>query len=560
MSKINFFPLGGMDELEKACYVLDVDGDYFLINLGISIPPQTVLGIKKAMPYMEWVKKNEKQIKGILIGNANYKNVGSIQYCYDYIKNIPIFTSKLGEVILQAHFNKKSMQKYTNFTELKTHVLEPLKSYNLGKIKVIPFRVTTCMPDTYGFVISTQDENIVYIDEFTIYNSSKSTFLNDINKLPLLTYQNKHKNLILISNIGNASKNNGFTAPNFKTKSYYNDLLARKNVKRLIVACHYHDIYTFLVLAQIAKEKQLPFVIYNPVFINVFNEIVKNKYFDASNLPIVPIHKINQIEKGIVIISTTRDRLYNKLFSIAKNEDDILALKKSDTVVMGFKVEIGFEKIVAELLDAFSLLDIDANVLPKNYLTLEASDEDHKFLLNLVKPKYYIPTLGKYYQMVKLANSLKEIGFNPDNVIKLYNGEVASFDKQNILPSKKRHDIYEMYVGGQGLLTEGENIFSERNVMSNSGIVFFVARLADDEKSFVDNSYQLNCQGVTIETDQNNEIFLSIAKGAFELASQTLNELGKFDSKEIKNVLKKYISKQIDKAFEKTPIVIIMIC
>lgn len=557
MAKINFFPLGGMDEIEKACYVLEVNGDCYLINLGISIPPFSNLGIKKTMPYMEWVKNNEKNIKGIFIGNASYKNVGAIQYCYEYIKNIPIFTSKLGSVILEAHFNKKSMQKYPNFSPLKIRILDALKSYNLGKIKITPFRVTTCMPDTYGFVISTGDENIIYIDEFTIYNSSNSTFANDINKLPFLTFQ--QKNLLLISNLGNNVRNSGFTAPSFKTKSFYTDLLARKNVKRLVVACHYHDIYTFLILAQIAKEKQLPFIIYNPVFINVFNEIVNNKYFDSSNLPITPIHKINSIEKGIVIISTTRDRLYHKLMSISNDEDDILALKKSDTLVFGFRVEIGFEKIMAELLDSYARIGVDAMTLPKNVLTMEASEEDHKFLVNLVKPKYIIPTLGKYYQMVKYANSVKEIGFSYDNVVKLYNGEVATFDKGNLVGVKQRVDAQEMYVGSQGLLSEGENIFHERQVMSESGIVFYTLKMNDDQKSFDENNYQITQYAVTVENEQTDEFFASVAKEALELANNTLAELKTYDSKELKNVIKKFISKQIDKNLEKTPIVIVTI-
>lgn len=557
MSKINFFPLGGMDENEKACYVLEVDGDCYLINLGISIPPISTLGIKKSIPYMEWVKKNERNIKGIFIGNSSYKNVGSIQYCYDYIKNIPIFTSKLGSVILEAHFNKKSMQKYNNFTPLKIKVLESLKTYNLGKIKVTPFKVTSCMPDTFGFVISTGSENIIYIDEFIVYNNFNSTFSNDLNKLPLITYN--QKNLLLISNVGNSSRNSGFTSPSFKSKNFFVDLLARKNVKRLVVACHYHDIYNFLILAQIAKEKQLPFVIYNPVFINVFNEIVKHKYFDSSNLLVTPIHKINEIEKGIVVISTTRDRLYSKLFSIANNEDDILILKKSDTVVLGFRTEIGFEKMVAELLDAYSKLDIEAMTLPKSIQTMEASEDDHKYLVNLLKPKYVIPTLGKYYQFVKYANSLKEIGYSYDNVIKLYNGEIASFDNFNLVSSNKRMDIHEMYIGNQGLLTEGENIFKERQVMSESGIVFFSFCLNEDEKSFNSEKYELIQYAVTVDNESTKKQFNTIALDALNLANTTIQEMKKLDSKEIKNIVKKYISKQIDKQFEKNPIVIVMI-
>lgn len=558
MSKITFFSLGGMDENEKSCYVLEIEGDYYLINLGISVPVYKVLGIKKIIPYMEWVKKNEKNIKGIFIGNASHRNIGAIQYCYNYIKNIPIFTSKLGAVILKAHFNKKSMQKYSDFKSLQIKVVDPLKPFSLGKIKVTPFRVATALPDTYGFIISTSEENIIYIDEFIITNGNSKAFVSDINKLPLLTY--KQKNLLLINNVGNVDKFNGFTSPNYKTKSFYQDLLTRGNGKRLIVACYYHDVHTFLTLAQIAKERQIPFIIYNPVFISMFNEITNNKYFDSTNLLLLPINKINEIEKGIVVVSSTPDRLFNKLLSISNDEDDILTLKKSDTVVLGFKVESGFEKAQAELLDAFAQININVIPLPKTILSMEASEEDHKFLVSLVKPDYIIPTLGMYYQMVKYANNLKEIGFKPENVITMYNGDVANFNKGYYIPGKKRVDIHDMYIGSQGLLSEGSNIFQERRIMSESGIIFCNLKYLEKNSLFDKDNFEFLPYAVIPDGFETKAFFEKLKEDVYILANNTIKDAKKFDSKEIKTILKKYISKQVDKFYEKNPIVIVSIC
>ncbi|MCF0217694.1 MAG: ribonuclease J [Malacoplasma sp.] len=558
MSKITFFPLGGMDENEKACYVLEIDGKYYLINLGISVPVYKTLGIKKVIPYMEWVKKNEKLIEGIFIGNASYRNIGAIQYCYNYIKNIPIYTSKLGATILKAHFNKKSMQKHPDFKNLKIEVLEPLKPFNLGKIKITPFRVTTSLPDSFGFIISANNENIIYIDEFVVSSGKNSAFLSDIDKLPMLTY--KQNNLLLINNVGNADKNSGFTAPNYQTKDFYNDIITTGNDKRLIVACYYHDIHTFLTLAQIAKERQIPFIVYNPIFINVFNEIVSNKYFDSSNLLMLPINKINEIEKGIVVVSSTPDRLFSKLLSISNDQDDILALKKSDTVVLGFKVESGFEKAHAEILDAYAQIHIDIRSLPKTILSIEASQEDHKFLTYLVKPKYIIPTLAQYYQMVKYRNCLTQIGFHPDNVITMYNGEIATFNNGTYVPSKKRVDIHEMYVGSQGILTEGANIFQERRIMSESGIVFCAIKYDEKNKTIDKNNFEILPYAVLPEEKETKAFFENLKEEAYTCATNAIKKMNNNDFKELKSIVKKFISKQIDKTYEKSPIVIVSIC
>lgn len=559
MSKISFFPLGGMDEGEKPCFVLEVNGDYYVFNVGISIPHFLTLGIKKNLPYIEWIKENKNAIKGIFIGNASFKNIGGLLYIYNQINNIPIYTSKIGASILNAHFNKKVLDSANvNPKPLNIKVLNPLKAFEINKTFFIPFRVTTSVPDSFGFVISNGEDCLVYIDDFVIYNSSNSIFANDIDKLPFLTY--KFKNIYLVTSLGNITLNSGFSSPNFKLKNYYSDLISRRNTNRLLVACNYSDYYSFLTLVEIAKEKQIPIIVYNPVFISVFNDLAHAKMIDKSNLLLVPIHKINEISKGIVVLSSTQDRIFNKLFSIADDGDDVLALKNSDELVLGLKADPGFEKKFAEISDAYSRIDIDVHNLPRTYLTMQASEEDHRYLVNLIKPKYIIPTLGKYYHAIKYANVLKEIGFNEDNVIRMFNGEVATFINGNLVPIKdKRVDIHDIYVGSHGVMNEGENIFFERQIMSENGIIFFSLKLNKDVWKF-DEEYFLNQSGVVVEDDVNLDILNSISSEAYSLACDLLKtENKKSDIKELKNSVKKLISKRIEKNFDKQPIVITMI-
>lgn len=556
MSNINFFSLGGMDENEKACYVLDIDNNYYIFNLGITIPVYTKLGIKKIIPYIDWIEQNYKFIKGIFIGNATHRNMGAIQYVYDKIKNIPIYTSKIGSIILNSYMNKRSMQKYVNFTELNIKVLEPLKSVPIGKISITPFRVPTSLPDSYGFIINTKDGNIIYIDEFMVNNDKNSAFISDLTKINYIT---KGKNLLLINNVGNVAKHSGFTTPNHKSKSFYNDILNRSKNRRVLVACFDTDIHTFLTLAQLAKEKQIPFVIYNPIFMNVFNGIIQEKFFNSKGLLMLPIHKINEMKNGIILISSTPDRLFNKLISLANNEDDILKLKKSDNVILGFKTINGFEKIEAEILDKYAKLNLDIISIPKTIMKMEASVEDHKFLVCELCPKYIIPTLGMYSEVIKYTNAIKEIGYNPNNIISLYNGEILSIANQELVKSNKKIDVAEIYVGSQGILDEGDNILHERQIMSENGIVFF-SLTYDENKKVFDNDYvSFQHYGVFTNDPENNELTKTIVNETLNHSQTFINPEGNNDFKEIKQNIKKFIVKQIEKKFNKTPIVIVTI-
>ena len=556
MSKINFFSLGGMDENEKSCYVLEVDNSYYIFNLGITIPVFSKLGIKKIIPYVDWIEENSKLIKGIFIGTASFRNIGAFQYIYDKIKNIPIFTSKIGAIVLKSYLNKRSMQKYQIFTDLNIKILKPLKTVLIGNVFFTPFRVVTRMPDSYGFVIGTKDGNIIYIDEFMINSDRNNAFINDLTKINYIT---KGKNLLLINNVGNVAKNGGFTSPNHKSKFFYNDILNRCKNRRILISCFDTDIHTFLVLAQLAKEKQIPFIIYNPIFMNVFNSISNEGIFNNKNLLMLPIHKINEIKNGIVLISSTPVNLFNKLISISKDEDDILKLKNTDKVVLGFKISSGFEKIEAEILDRFAKLNIDIQTIPKTILKMEASCEDHKFLVNELSPKYIIPTLGMYSEVIKYSNCLKEIGYDPKNIITLYNGEIFSMINGNSVKQTKKVDVHEVYVGSQGILNEGVNILQERHVMSENGIVFYLIEFNESKKQFDDRYVSLRQYGVISEEKENLNWINELANEALTFANSNVSSEKKVDFKELKQNIKKFIAKQIEKTFSKTPIVVVSI-
>lgn len=558
MSDITFFPLGGMDENDKPCYVLTVDDNHFLINIGVSLTVFDHLGIKKVLPYLEWVKKNHQNIKGILIGNANYTNIGGILYCYNWIKNIPIYTSKINAEIITSLFTKRVIEQNDMVCEgFNFKLLIPLKTVHINdKIKIIPFRVTTAIPDSLGFVIKVEQENIIYLDDFVVYNDAYG-FVNDISKLPFLTFPNT--NTLLIVNVGNVTKNKGFSFPHFYRYDFYKNLLLKNSTKRLLVVCNYCDLYSLITLAQLAQQKQLPFVVYNPLFMPVFNLLLNNRNFNLNKLLLLSLNKINEIEKGIVLISTIPERLFAKLLSIGRDEDDILGLKKSDTVVLGFKTDVGFEKNESMILDHFANLELEVYPLPKEIINLEASQEDHRYLVNLLKPKYIIPTMGLYYQMIEYTHCLSKINFNPNRVICMYNGEVAKFHNQQMQAKIKSTDIYPVFVGIHGIMHDDENILREREIMGANGIIFCVFKLNTAQNFFDKRFYEIIPYGVTFENQTSMKVFNDIKQDIFDFVSGLLTTEKSYNLKSIKDMIRKRIAKKIEKTLFKNPLIIVSI-
>ena len=117
-----------------------------------------------------------------------------------------------------------------------------------------------------------------------------------------------------------------------------------------------------------------------------------------------------------------------------------------------------------------------------------------------------------------------------------------------------------MYVGSQGILSEGENIFQERRIMSESGIIFCTLKYNDKDKAFDSKNFELLPYAVLPEEPATKVFFDKLKDDVFALASSTIKEAKTFDAKEMKIVIKKYIAKQVDKNFEKNPVIIVSIC
>ena len=146
MSLINFFGLGGLDERDKRCFVLGVDEQYFVFNMGISIPSFSRLGIKKIAPDFTWIEKNKSKIKGIFISSVNFDNVGGLLHLNNVIKDIPIYTSEIGKVILESFFNKNSMKNIKNYSDYTVKVVKPLEEIKLGNANITPFLILNSTP------------------------------------------------------------------------------------------------------------------------------------------------------------------------------------------------------------------------------------------------------------------------------------------------------------------------------------------------------------------------------------------------------------------------------
>lgn len=555
MINTKLIALGGQDERGKNCCFLEINNNIYIFNVGVKMPINGALGVKMIAPNFDYLITNQNRIKGIFIGNPKFFNIGGIAYLLNCLNiDVNIYTSFVGKTVLESYLAKKS--KFLKKQNYKIINLDPLNELKIASETFIAFRVTNYCPISYGWIIKTnKGSKIVYIDDFFISNDKTKLFQSDLNYLKKFIGNEIDW---LIVGLGNVGKNIGFTSPSYKTNNYYETSI--NNAKgRVIIALNDYNAYNILTIANIAKSLSRPFIIYGSTFIDSFNALIKNKLFNSKNLITLPISEINNSENAIIIISDTEEDLYKKMFSILDNNIASIQFKETDTFILGTYLLPGYELHAARLLDELSRREVNIQTLPKNFTPLCASNEDHKQLINLLKPKYIFPIQGLYMNFNKYLELAVSNGIKKDCINFLSQGQSVSFEKNNLKFSNFIKNLQENYINEMGNIDSGISVVKEREQMSISGVLSVVLFLDKKNQKFL-NKFDFTIVGLGSDKDNIN---VEEAKNKFTESINKYIHYSKnnefIDIKQTKLAIKKGLVRIFEKKVSKTPLVVLNI-
>lgn len=557
MSKISFLPLGGQDERNKNSYVLKINDETLIFNCGVNVPINTLYGVSMVAPDYSLLEKNLDNVGGIFIGYPSFYNYASLTFLLQKIgKNTPIYCSQISKIIIETYLEKKN-SFFLKSNQLNFKIVEPFRSIYIGKNEIIPFGICNSIPGSLGWVIKTDNGSIVFMDEYMVSNDRSKVFHNHLNKIDMLT---KHNTLALITSMGSVGKNKSFTTPNHKNLSFYQGII-KKAKGRVLIACNDSDAYTIINMAKIAKDNNRPFSIYSNTFMNVFSTIVKQKYINIKGLNCLQISEINESENAVVVIAATHEQLFKKLMLIADYQVKAIEPRQTDTFILGTQLVPGYEGHAAQLLDKLSKIDMDLYTLPKTVLPMNASNEDHKYVLDTLNPKYIFPIEGLYKSVIQYQQVATEARVKLDQIFFLDNGEEISIIDGEIQKKKNIVKLTEKYISSMGLDDTSSSILFERQKLSDAGIATVCLYIDKKTQQFIDQ-IEYETYGIITKTVENEAIVTKIIEDfKSQITNLTIKDSNskKINLKDTKNIFKKDLMKSFEKKFNKRPIVLMCI-
>ena len=545
MSKIKIFALGGLNEDGKNMYVVEADHDIFIFDAGLKYADDKMLGVDYIIPNYDYIKKNRKNIKGIFITHGHYDNMGALTEIWKEMPDIPVYgTSFTLEIV-------KDDLLADNLSIKNLKIIKPHRKISFGKNSVFPISLTHMVPENVGYVLYTPDGAIFYTGNFVFDSTMLGPYKTDIGKL---AYVGKQGVLCLLSESIYADKK-GFTSPHHRTGEALGEILNRTD-GRILYNIYQAQLYRIQELFNEIKNTDRNVVIMGKSLESVILKAIDMHYVNFDKKRILPINHVRD-DKIVVIISDERERPFSNLKRIVRGYDKFITVTPDDTVIFASPIDDGMERTATKLLDG--LAKIGANVVElskRKYLSHHASSEDLMLMIDLMRPKYYMPVIGEYRHQVANANVAKEVGMDDDHILLRLNGEVAYFENGELVDNGMKEAVDDILIDGLAAGDVGELVLKDRELLSDSGIVIITATIDKETKEILAGPEVLT-RGFIFVRDNINLI-----KDAEKIATDVILEHTKsnyVDFSKVKFGIRDKVGKYFYEQTECKPMILIVI-
>ena len=469
-NKLLIIPLGGMGEIGKNMTVIQYGKEILLIDSGLMFPEEEMLGIDIVIPDITYLIENKEYIKGILITHGHEDHIGALPYVLQQI-NAPLYGTKLTLGLVEGKLRETKLKKSNIFM----NVIKPPTTVKIGSFTVDFISVNHSIPDAVGLAIHTPVGIICHTGDFKLDQTPVNGEKADLHKFAELGSKGV---LVLMSDSTNAERE-GYTMSEKVVGSTIEDIF-RTSEDRIIVATFASNIHRIQQIFDAAYKNDRKVAVIGRSMVNVVNTALELGYLTVAKSLLMDLDELNRLPKEKVVIITTgsQGEPMSALTRMAMSEHKKVEIMPGDTVLISASPIPGNEKFVARTID--HLFRQGANVIYEAisgvHVSGHASQEELKLMLNLVRPKFFIPIHGEYRHLIHHAQLAAEVGIPPENILIAENGRVLEFTKDSGKISG-RVTAGKVLVDGLGVGDVGNIVLRDRRQLSQDGILIVVVTI-----------------------------------------------------------------------------------
>jgi len=471
--KLQVVPLGGLGEIGKNMLALSCGDDMILVDAGLSFPEEEMLGIDIVIPDMSYVFENKDRLRGVVLTHGHEDHIGALPYLLREVC-VPVYGTRLTLGFVQGKLAEHGLDLGAN-----AHPIKPRDRVRIGCFEIEFFRVNHSIADAVGLAIRTPVGLVVHTGDFKFDQTPVDGEVFDFQLLARFAQEGV---LLLLSDSTNAERS-GYTPSERIVGQRLREVFRQAN-GRVLVATFASNVHRMQQVVDAAAELGKRVAAVGRSVVNTIEIATELGYLHAPAGTMVDVDEANKLppERVVLITTGSQGEPMSALSRIAMADHRKIEIKPGDTVVVAATPVPGNEKFVARTVD--HLFRRGAKVIYGTesgvHVSGHASSEELKLVLNLTRPKFFIPVHGEYRHLIRHAELAKSVGIEPQNVFVAENGMVLEFTAETGTV-KERVTSGHVLVDGLGVGDVGTVVLRDRKQLAEDGVL--IAVLAIDQQS-----------------------------------------------------------------------------
>lgn len=461
--KLKIIPLGGFGEVGKNMLAYEYNDRVLIVDAGLMFPENDMIGIDYIIPDFDYLSGKEDRVDGIIITHGHEDHIGAIQHIYQQIP-APIFATELTAGLIEVKLARSGLAGKADLRKVKAN-----SEIQIGPFKVEFFHVSHSIPDAVGMGITTPAGLVVHTGDFKIDHTPVDGWTTDFAKLTEFSRRGVD---ILLSDSTNAERP-GWTQSERVIQPALESVI--KNAPGRVIVATFASLISRLQQVSDAAIKNGRIVSFVGTSM-VDNSKIARKlgYLIIPDDSIVPIEEALKLPEDKVVIMCTGSQgepssIIGRLSAGTNRHFD---LQQGDTVVLSSHPIPGNEEAVSKTINRMLRMGADVihDAIAPVHVSGHASQEEQKLMINLVRPKYFIPMHGELRQLKKHAQTAIELGIPAENIQVIENGQIVEYQKNSLTLGDRVPGGYIVVEGGS-IGDQNWTIQKEREALSRSGIL-----------------------------------------------------------------------------------------
>jgi len=421
--KLQVIPLGGLGEFGMNMTAIRYADDIIVVDSGMMFPEAELLGVDLVMPDLAFLKENQEFVRALILTHGHEDHIGAVPYFLTEI-DVPVYGTAFTLALVERRLEEYELEEEPRF-----HTIKPKQIIEVGPFKIEFIHVTHSIVSAVAVAITTPIGVIIHTGDFKVDPTPTD---NELFDLHTLADYGKRGVLLLLSDSTNADRP-GYTESERAVRPRMEEIFNRAE-NRVIVSCFSSSIHRIQLVLDLAQEYNRRVAVFGRSMVSVTEIAHSLGLLDIPDGILLRPQDAMELSPNKVafLISGTQGEPMSALARVAVDNHKHASVEKGDTVVLSSRIIPGNEKAIFRMVDHMSRRGADVlygSMNPPLHVSGHASVEEMKLVLNLVRPRYFMPIHGEFRQLTKharLAEHLRFAGLEESFVME--SGDVLEID------------------------------------------------------------------------------------------------------------------------------------